>query len=87
MADFTQIAEYLKRFQKINQPNKTLKQNFIFYVKKITGIILLEKEVETQNKILYIKTDSVTKNELFYKKNKLESFFKENPGCNEILFK
>lgn len=87
MNGFTQIAEYLKKFQKINQPHKTLKQNFLAYTQKTTGITLLEKEIDIQNNAVYIKTDPITKNELFYKKNKLESFFKENPGCNEILFK
>ncbi len=89
MIGFTPIAEYLKKFKKIGQPHKSIKQNFLCYIQKTTGVMLLEREIEIQNTTLFIKTDPSTKNEIFYQKNKLEGFFKENTntGLREILFK
>ena len=89
MTGFTQINEYLKKFEKVGRSQKSTKQNFLRYVQKTTGIMLLEKEIEIQNTTLFIKTDPVTKNEIFYQKNKLEGFFKENTntGLRDISFK
>ena len=89
MIGFTRIAEYLKKFEKIGQSHKSIQQGFVRYVQKTTGILLLEREIEIQNATLFIKTDPATKNEIFYQKNKLQGFFKENTntGLREISFK
>lgn len=86
MIGFTQIGDYLQKFQNLGEPQKALKQKFIKYAQEAAGIVLSENEIEIRGSVIYLKTDPAVKNELFYQKNKLKIFFETNPGLTEILF-
>ena len=63
------ISSFLNKFTNLTPPKRFVKEVFINTAASITGITLKKEEIEIRGSILFITTNSITKNELFLKKD------------------
>lgn len=66
---FKDVSSLLSKFINLTPPERFIKEIFINITTSITGITLKKEEIEIRGSILYITTNSITKNELFLKKD------------------
>jgi len=70
------LQNYLEKFTKLKPPHKYPKEVFTEAVKKTTGILINEKEVEISGFNIYIKTKPIYKNEIFLHKEDILKLIK-----------
>jgi len=65
------LSVFLNKFKKLTSPNKTTYKVIIEVLYNIIGVKLNKNVFNIKNQILYIKSDSVVKNEIFLHKKQI----------------
>lgn len=65
------IGDYLKKFVGLVPPDDFIKEKVIEIIKNKINIELNKKEIELSNRVVYIKTKSIIKNEIFIQKQNI----------------
>ncbi|MBU0722924.1 hypothetical protein KJ973_02125 [Patescibacteria group bacterium] len=65
------LSSFLDRFKKFTSPNKVTHEAIIKVLYNTLGIKLNKSAINIKNQILYIKTNSVIKNEIFLHKEQI----------------
>lgn len=74
------IQQYLEVYRKKLFAAEDERSNLIDIVKKISGVTLLTKELQIKNGTLFIKSDSITRNQIYLYRSKLIEEFKKTPN-------
>jgi len=67
------ISSFLEKYKKLPSPKRTLREA----VEEFFGTTKMIKDVSYKNGVVYVKTQSVLKQEVFLNKKKLLAFLKE----------
>lgn len=72
------IGDFLTKFKHLTPPDEVVREVFSKTIFKILNINIKKEDISLKNNILYIKTNSFVKNEIFlHKKNILKEAEKQ----------
>lgn len=78
--NFAKIADYLLKFKKLQAPEKAIRMEIVKNIHAITGISLDENKVKIHNSTVFLETNPLIKNEIFYKKREIIAVCKTRSG-------
>ena len=73
------IQQYLEVYRKKLFTAEGHRSDIIDLIKKISGVTLLDKELQVKNGTLLIHSDSITRNQIYLYRSKLLEEFKKTP--------
>ncbi len=73
------IQQYLEVYRKKLFAAEDERSNIIDSIKKISGVTLLDKELYVKKGTLFIRSDSITRNQIYLYRLKLLEEFKKVP--------
>ena len=71
------LNSFFSRFKHITPPDETVRKNVCEFILQEIGIHISFKDVSIKNKIIYINTKPIIKNEVFIRKKELLLFIQE----------
>ena len=76
------IQQYLEVYRKKLSAAEGHRSDIIDVIKKISGVTLLDKELQVKKGTLFIRSDSTTRNQIYLYRSKLLEEFKKTPTAN-----
>ncbi len=72
------LDKFLDKFKKLKPPDDEIKTNLIIIIKNKINFSINRKDISFKNNIIYIKTKSIIKNEIFINKYKILNLLNNN---------
>lgn len=72
------LDKFLDKFKKLKPPDDEIKTNLIIIIKNEINFSINRKDISFNNNIIYIKTKSIIKNEIFINKYKILNLLNSN---------
>lgn len=65
------VGNFLEKFRNIAPPERFIKEVFIKTTLDIVGIKIKDSDIKITRDIIYVSTNSIVKNEIFFKKQEI----------------